>query len=89
MTSVPSTKTSMILRGHRQRIAAVRTLERMGYTYHDGELWKPPLGAAPVGMGQCQFIAVCDPACPGNATSAPAVGYCTTHHSYNCNKVPN
>jgi hypothetical protein len=28
-------------------IAAGRTLEKLGYTYHDGELWKPPLGANP------------------------------------------
>ena len=27
--------------------AAIATLERMGYTYHGGELWKPPLGKAP------------------------------------------
>lgn len=27
--------------------AARRTLERMGYTYHGGEAWKPPLGPAP------------------------------------------
>ncbi len=26
------------------RIAAMRTLERLGYTYHGGEEWKPPLG---------------------------------------------
>ena len=26
--------------------AAIATLERMGYTYHGGELWKPPLGKA-------------------------------------------
>jgi hypothetical protein len=27
--------------------AAVRTLESLGYTYHGGELWKPPLGNCP------------------------------------------
>jgi hypothetical protein len=27
--------------------AAVKTLDRLGYTYHDGEMWKPPLGKAP------------------------------------------
>lgn len=27
-------------------VAAVRTLERQGYTYHDGVEWKPPLGPA-------------------------------------------
>lgn len=27
--------------------AAAATLERMGYTYHGGQLWKPPLGKAP------------------------------------------
>lgn len=26
--------------------AAVRTLEQRGYTYHGGELWKPPLGSS-------------------------------------------
>jgi hypothetical protein len=28
-------------------LAAQKTLERMGYTYHGGEQWKPPLGQAP------------------------------------------
>jgi hypothetical protein len=27
--------------------SAVRTLESLGYTYHGGELWKPPLGNCP------------------------------------------
>lgn len=27
--------------------AAVRTLEQKGYTYHGGELWKPPIGKPP------------------------------------------
>lgn len=27
--------------------AAIRTLERKGYTYHGGIEWKPPLGPAP------------------------------------------
>ena len=27
--------------------AAVATLEHLGYTYHGGEMWKPPLGPAP------------------------------------------
>jgi len=27
--------------------AAVRTLEKLGYTHNGGELWKPPLGAPP------------------------------------------
>ncbi len=27
--------------------AAVRTLERMNYTYHGGDQWKPPLGPSP------------------------------------------
>jgi hypothetical protein len=31
----------------RKAIAAGRTLEKLGYTYQDGELWKPPLGANP------------------------------------------
>ena len=26
------------------QVAAVKTLERLGYTYHGAELWKPPLG---------------------------------------------
>lgn len=31
------------------QVAAVKTLERLGYTYHGGEAWKPPLGqTAPV-----------------------------------------
>lgn len=31
----------------RGRVAAVRTLENLGYTFHDGELWRPPLGPRP------------------------------------------
>ena len=27
--------------------AAIATLEHLGYTYHGGEMWKPPLGPAP------------------------------------------
>lgn len=27
--------------------AAVRTLRHAGYTYHGGEMWKPPLGLSP------------------------------------------
>ena len=27
--------------------AAVKTLLQMGYTYHDGEMWKPPIGQEP------------------------------------------
>ena len=27
--------------------AATRTLEHLGYTYHGGELWKPPVGKPP------------------------------------------
>lgn len=32
------------LRGH---LAAVRTLEALRYTYHGGEMWKPPIGERP------------------------------------------
>ncbi|MFL3604255.1 hypothetical protein ACJU4I_10805 [Pseudomonas aeruginosa] len=28
-------------------LSAVRTLEALGYTYHGGEQWKPPIGKAP------------------------------------------
>lgn len=31
----------------RERLAAVRTLQSLGYTYHGGEGWKPPLGPPP------------------------------------------
>jgi hypothetical protein len=31
----------------KERSAAMKTLEHLGYTYHGGEHWKPPLGAAP------------------------------------------
>lgn len=31
----------------KKRLAAVRTLEFAGYTYHGGEHWKPPLGPKP------------------------------------------
>lgn len=27
-------------------LAAIKTLQRLGYTYHGAELWKPPLGKA-------------------------------------------
>jgi hypothetical protein len=27
-----------------KELAAIKTLEHLGYTYHGGELWKPPLG---------------------------------------------
>jgi hypothetical protein len=30
-----------------EEIAAVKTLNQMGYTYHGGELWVPPLGKEP------------------------------------------
>lgn len=28
-------------------IAALATLKHLGYTYHGGEQWKPPLGSPP------------------------------------------
>jgi len=31
----------------RSKEAAIKTLERLGYTYHSGEEWKPPLGENP------------------------------------------
>lgn len=31
----------------RESHAAISTLENLGYTYHGGELWKPPLGECP------------------------------------------
>jgi hypothetical protein len=31
----------------REQVAAIKTLTHLGYTYHGGEHWKPPLGAAP------------------------------------------
>lgn len=30
-----------------RQAAAVRTLEHLQYTYHDGYLWKPPIGSSP------------------------------------------
>lgn len=30
--------------------AAVKTLERLGYTYHGAELWKPPIGTVPASL---------------------------------------
>jgi len=32
----------------KKALAACRTLEHSGYTYHGGELWKPPLGSCPM-----------------------------------------
>jgi hypothetical protein len=34
-----------------EAMAAIDTLKFLGYTYHGGEKWKPPLGAAPVQKG--------------------------------------
>lgn len=31
----------------RKALAAIQTLEMSGYTYHGGELWKPPVGKRP------------------------------------------
>lgn len=31
----------------KEAIAAIRTLEMSGYTYHGGDLWKPPVGKRP------------------------------------------
>lgn len=71
----------------RERVAAVRTLERMGFTYHGGDLWKPPLGSAPVGLGDCSFTLARDPSYSASASNVPAVGYCTTHRSFICSKT--
>jgi hypothetical protein len=30
------------------RLSAVKTLERLGYTFHGGEEWRPPIGSSPV-----------------------------------------
>lgn len=42
------------------RGAAVATLERLGYTYHGGELWKPPLGKRPAWLdaadGEAEYL---------------------------------
>jgi hypothetical protein len=39
------------------KIAAVRTLEGMRYTYHGGEQWKPPLGERPAWLDEKQASA--------------------------------
>lgn len=31
----------------KEQDAAVYTLKVLGYTYHDGDAWKPPLGKSP------------------------------------------
>jgi hypothetical protein len=36
--------------------AAIRTLRRLRYTWHGGELWKPPLGSPPVPAEQPQPV---------------------------------
>lgn len=28
-------------------LSAIKTLDKLGYTYHGGELWKPPIGDTP------------------------------------------
>lgn len=28
-------------------LSAIKTLDKLGYTYHGGELWKPPIGEVP------------------------------------------
>lgn len=40
-----------------EALAAVRTLEFLGYTYHGGEQWKPPLGNKPAesGVSEAEF----------------------------------
>lgn len=51
----PHDKRTLELPGHQapreleRAAAAIATLERMGYTYHGAELWKPPLGRRPPG----------------------------------------
>jgi hypothetical protein len=39
----------------RAKNAAIKTLERIGYTYHGGEEWKPPLGEKPNLDVRCVF----------------------------------
>ena len=40
-------------RGDLNRLAAAElTLRGLGYTYHGGALWKPPLGPTPPGIGE-------------------------------------
>lgn len=38
-----------------QEQAAIKTLEHLGYTYHGGELWKPPLGKPQEPIGYLAF----------------------------------
>lgn len=40
------------------RNAAVKTLEKLGYTYHGGELWEPPIGEVPSYIKQPQVEVV-------------------------------
>lgn len=41
-----------LAKGDAPRAAAVRTLERMGYTHTGGELWRPPLGQPPAWVSE-------------------------------------
>jgi hypothetical protein len=47
--------------------AAIRTLAALGYTYHGGQLWKPPIGPRPT------FTAAPAPAAPAPAVERAAV----------------
>lgn len=38
--------------------SAVKTLEQMKYTYHGGEMWKPPIGKPPFFTGEYKFPAI-------------------------------
>ena len=42
----------MTAKADQRSASAIRTLERMRYTYHGAELWKPPLGKPPVWMDE-------------------------------------
>lgn len=59
--------------------AAVETLQRLDYTYHGGQLWRPPLGAQPAWVdavdGQAEHLPLSRPlhGCEGWPSPAPGV----------------
>jgi hypothetical protein len=54
-----------------EAMAAIDTLKFLGYTYHGGEKWKPPLGAAPVQPDRTGMTYYRNDACTAKDAHAP------------------
>lgn len=44
LPTTPESLKMMLNTKKEKEISAMKTLEYLGYTYHGGEYWKPPLG---------------------------------------------